>query len=107
MSRIAHIDVADDGRMTAEKVQKLCKESGGYNTRCLNEKIYLHFKGWPKIENLEEFTGARVVWLEGNGSCLSTSLTKPVVLNADKVLHLITGLQKIEGLEALTGLRQM
>ena len=57
----------DSSRMTASAVQKLCKESGGYNTKCLNEKLYLHFKGWPKIENLEEFTGARVVWLEGNG----------------------------------------
>jgi len=75
--------VEDDARMTAKKVQALCKESGGYSTRCLNEKLYLHFKGWPKIENLEEFTGARVIWLEGNG------------------------LQKMEGLHALTGLRQI
>lgn len=67
MSRVAHVEVPNDGRMTSQIVQKLCKESGGYNTKCLNEKLYLHFKGWPRIENLEEFTGARVVWLEGNG----------------------------------------
>lgn len=69
--------------MTAKAVQAICKETGGYNTMSLNEKLYLHFKGWAKIENLEEFTGARVVWLEGNG------------------------LQKIEGLQACTGLRQI
>jgi len=69
--------------MTAKAVQAICKETGGYNTKNLNEKLYLHFKGWAKIENLEEFTGARVVWLEGNG------------------------LQKIEGLQNLTGLRQI
>merc|ERR1719460_782622 len=73
----------DDGRMTAYKVQQLCKEHGGYNTKCLNEKLYLHFKGWPAIENLEDFTGARVIWLEGNG------------------------LQKIENLSHMTGLRQL
>jgi len=67
MSRTGHVEVPNDGRMTAAIVQKLCKETGGYNTKCLNEKLYLHFKGWPRIENLDEFTGARVIWLEGNG----------------------------------------
>jgi len=74
---------SDEGRMTADKVQKICKQTGGYNTRCLNEKLYLHFKGWPRIENLDEFTGARVIWLEGNG------------------------LRKIEGLYPCAGLRQI
>jgi len=69
--------------MTAKKVQVLCKENGGYNTKCLNEKLYLHFKGWPKIEDLDEFTGAKVVWLEGNG------------------------LKTIEGLQCCAGLRQI
>merc|ERR1711977_715194 len=69
--------------MTAKAVQAICRETGGYNTMSLNEKLYLHFKGWAKVENLEEFTGARVVWLEGNG------------------------LQKIEGLQTCTGLRQI
>lgn len=71
------------GDMTFDAVRQICKETGGYNTASLNEKLYLHFKGWPRIENLEEFTGARVVWLEGNG------------------------LTKIEGLDACKGLRQI
>jgi len=65
MQKESHVE--DDGRMTAGKVQTICRENGGYNTKCLNEKLYLHFKGWPRIENLDEFTGARCVWLEGNG----------------------------------------
>jgi len=69
--------------MTATAVKAICKETGGYNTMSLNEKLYLHFKGWHKIENLDEFTGARVVWLEGNG------------------------LQKIENLQPCSGLRQI
>merc|ERR1712093_13588 len=69
--------------MTAKAVQAICRETGGYNTMSLNEKLYLHFKGWHKIENLDEFTGARVVWLEGNG------------------------LQKIENLQPCSGLRQI
>merc|ERR1711871_341570 len=80
---ISRAVVEDDGRMTTKKVQALCKESGGYNTPALNEKLYLHFKGWPRIENLDEFTGARVVWLEGNG------------------------LAKIENMQPMAGLRQM
>jgi len=73
----------DESQMTAQKVQQICKSTGGYNTMALNEKLYLHFKGWPRIENLDDFTGARVVWLEGNG------------------------LRKIEGLQPCSGLRQM
>merc|ERR1711871_23545 len=80
---ISRAVVEDDGRMTTKKVQALCKESGGYNTPALNEKLYLHFKGWPRIENLDEFTGARVVRLEGNG------------------------LAKIENMQPMAGLRQM
>jgi len=29
--------------------------------------MYLHYVGWSKVENLEEYTGIRVLWLEGNG----------------------------------------
>lgn len=69
--------------MTSRAVQLICKETGGYNTKHLNEKLYLHFKGWNRIENLDDFTGARVVWLEGNG------------------------LQKIENLQPCSHLRQI
>ena len=37
-----------------------------YCTPSLNETLYLHYKGFPKIENLEEFENLRVLYMEGN-----------------------------------------
>eukprot|EP00742_Colponemidia_sp_Colp-10_P001971 GILJ01002105.1.p1 GENE.GILJ01002105.1~~GILJ01002105.1.p1 ORF type:complete len:326 (-),score=66.75 GILJ01002105.1:88-1065(-) len=52
-----------------------------YTTAELNDKLFLHYKGYVRIENLEPFTGLKVLYLEGNG------------------------LSKIEGLDTLVGLR--
>lgn len=53
--------------MTKQKLKELCRKDGLYNTASLNDKLYLHYKGFRVIENLEEYTGLKVVWLEGNG----------------------------------------
>lgn len=52
-----------------------------YSTKELNDRLYLHFKGFHRIENLHPFTGLRVLYIEGN--CIS----------------------RIEGLEQCTELR--
>ena len=67
--------------MTREALRDICIEKGGFETPELNDGLYCHFKGFPRIENLEAYTGLKALWLESNG------------------------LQKLENLDALTKLR--
>ena len=52
--------------ITAALLKALCKEHKMYQSPRLNDKLYLHFKGFKRIENLEEYTELSALWLEGN-----------------------------------------
>jgi len=71
------------GVPTFEAVLQTCKDNDGYELPELNETLYLHFKGFARIENLGAFTATKALFLESNG------------LNA------------IEGLEPLVELRSL
>jgi dynein assembly factor 1 len=84
--------------MTAAKLKELCKKNGGYGTANLNDKMYAHYKGFRRIENLQEYTGLRVIWLEGNGLSVIENLENQTEL---MTLYLQENIiEKIENLEA-------
>ncbi|KAH6562029.1 hypothetical protein BASA50_009816 [Batrachochytrium salamandrivorans] len=61
------VDLKGNTLMTARYLKQLCKEQKLYQTPELNDIIYLHFKGFAKIENIELYKGLKSLWLEGNG----------------------------------------
>eukprot|EP00729_Bicosta_minor_P004388 gene4388-7259_t len=56
-----------DLRLSKPFLKQLCKEMNQYTTPELNDQLYLHFKGFQKIEALDEYVGLKCLWLEGNG----------------------------------------
>lgn len=55
-----------DRKMTKKAILDQCKRNKLYTTPALNDVLYLHFQGFPKIENLEEYTDLKCLWLESN-----------------------------------------
>eukprot|EP00904_Undaria_pinnatifida_P012526 jgi/Undpi1/8403/HiC_scaffold_25.g10871.m1 len=53
--------------MTSEALRQVAIDDEGYETPELNDRLYLHFKGYRKIQNLEPYTSLKALWLGGNG----------------------------------------
>jgi len=92
--------------MTARAVKKICIDQKGYGTPELNEKLYLHHKGFTKIgECLREYTAVRVLWLQTNNICKIENLE-----NCTEVRSLFlheNGISKVEGLDNLHNLDKL
>lgn len=78
-------DVDENGRkiMTPKYLRDLCVELELYETPELNTTLYVHFKGFSKIENLDAYVNLRCLFLDNN--CIT----------------------KIENLDALTQLKTL
>ncbi|CAM9719836.1 unnamed protein product, partial [Phaeothamnion confervicola] len=88
--------------LTKEALKKACRENDLYSTPSLNDRLYLHYKGIRRIENLEEYTALRVLWLEGNGLAKIEGLDHQAQL---RTLYLHENLiEKIENIDALVDL---
>lgn len=53
--------------MTRKEIAKAALEQGGYSTPRLNDKLYLHYKGYKRIENLDEYVELKALFLDSNG----------------------------------------
>lgn len=52
--------------MTEEFVLQLCDYNGQYTIPKLNDGLYLHYKGFDRIMNLDNFVNIKVLYLENN-----------------------------------------
>ena len=76
-----------------------------YRTHELNEILYLHYKSFKKIQNLQTFTNLKVLYLEGNAISKIENLESLVNLTS---LYLHENcIEKIEGLNTLSHLANL
>lgn len=92
--------------MTKDCLRKLCKSTDGcYGTPHINDKLYLHYKGFNKIKNLDEYTGLKAIWLEGNGFGKIEGLGHQPLLRTlylhENIIEVLEGLDKLLELDSI------
>ena len=91
--------------MTASVLKTYCKENGLYSTPNINDKIYLHYKGFRCIQNLDEYTNLKCIWLEGNGLSRIEGLDKQKSLRTlflqENIIEKVENLQSQINLDTL------
>ena len=98
------MDKDEDGKnmLTERFIKELCEKNGQFTTPALNDTLYLHYKGFQKIQNLESYVNLKSIWLECNGIREIDGLTHNLKL---KMIYLHqNAIAKIENLGHLTNL---
>ena len=101
------IEEEDQQMMSRKYLDKLlCSDfKQYYRTHELNDILYLHYKSFKKIQNLDTFVNLKVLYLEGNAISKIEGLDKLVQLTS---LYLHENcIEKIEGLDNLCNLANL
>ena len=53
--------------MSPAALKLACLEHDGYEGPALNDKLFLHFKGYREVANLEPYVNLKTLFLESNG----------------------------------------
>ena len=53
--------------MSKAELLQVAQEHDGYITPSLNDNLYLHYKGYRRIENLDDYSSLKSLWLHSNG----------------------------------------
>ncbi|EPZ34909.1 outer arm dynein light chain 1 [Rozella allomycis CSF55] len=91
--------------MTEKYVQYLCKKNNLYSTPSLNDKLYLHFHGFSRIENLDSYINVKSLWLESNGISIIENISHMKELRClflqQNCIQEIDGLENLEQLDSI------
>lgn len=91
--------------MSPEEIRLSCSENNGYEAPELNDKLYLHFRGFRRIENLGPYTSCKALWLDSNGFDTIEGLE---TLTELRCLYLGKNLiDRIQGLDTLRNLHTL
>ena len=89
-------------RITASELLEAAVQHGGYETPELNDVLYLHYKGYKRIENLEAYTGLKALFLDTNGLVVIENLGSLVELRSLYLQQNV--IERMGGFEGLNNL---
>ena len=98
-------DFEDEMPMTKKAIVDTCMKHGLYVVPELNDVLYLHYKGFSKICELDEYINVKTLWLNNNAistiSGLSTLVNLSTLYLQDNLIDAIDGLDELCSLETL------